>query len=56
MRDGVTLSAVALVPADTTRAYPILLVRTPFGAARELRNDVPPAQFRELAEIGRAHV
>ena len=52
MRDGVTLSAVALVPADTTRAYPILLVRTPFGAARELRNDVPPAQFRELAEDG----
>src|ERR1700722_2206628 len=30
MRDGVRLDTLVLAPADTTRSYPILLVRTPY--------------------------
>jgi hypothetical protein len=41
MRDGTTLFAVALVPDDTSRPFPIVLVRA------EL-----PAAYRELAEDG----
>ncbi len=52
MRDGITLTAVALVPVTQKRPLPILLVRTPFGAAREIRDTSLPAQFRELAEDG----
>ena len=30
MRDGVRLDTIVLAPTDTTRSYPILLVRTPY--------------------------
>ena len=52
VRDGTKLFAVALVPQNVTTPLPILLVRTPFGAARELRSAEPPAAYRELAEDG----
>jgi uncharacterized protein len=52
MRDGVTLSAVALVPTGTAAPLPILLIRTPFGAAREFRSAEPPPAYAELAKDG----
>ncbi|HEU4763710.1 MAG TPA: CocE/NonD family hydrolase [Gemmatimonadales bacterium] len=52
MRDGVRLHAVALAPARDTAPLPILLIRTPFDAARELLAAEPPAGFRELAKDG----
>lgn len=52
MRDGVTLFAVALIPKGTTAPLPILLVRTPFSAAREFRSTTLPASLRELGEDG----
>ncbi|HWA40121.1 MAG TPA: CocE/NonD family hydrolase, partial [Gemmatimonadales bacterium] len=51
MRDGVRLHTVALVPASAT-PLPILLVRTPFGAARELRGPEPTPFLAELAKDG----
>lgn len=52
MRDGVKLHAVALVPRATGGPLPILLVRTPFSADRELRSDTLPLRYLELAEDG----
>jgi putative CocE/NonD family hydrolase len=52
MRDGVKLHAVALLPRAAGRPLPILLVRTPFIADRELRSDTLPPRYRELAEDG----
>jgi putative CocE/NonD family hydrolase len=52
MRDGTKLFAVALVPKQIAAPLPILLVRTPFGAARELRTTTLPASLRELGEDG----
>lgn len=52
MRDSVALSAVALVPKGTAGPFPILLIRTPFGAAREFRSDTLPPSLRELGEDG----
>jgi hypothetical protein len=52
MRDGTPLHAVMLRPQDTSRSFPLLLVRTPFGASRELRSDTVPPQYRELAQDG----
>lgn len=52
MRDGVRLFAVALVPKGPTHPLPILLVRTPFNAAREFRTAELPQSLRELGEDG----
>ena len=52
MRDGTTLTAIALSPATQVRPLPILLVRTPFGADREVRGTTLPAAYRELAKDG----
>jgi hypothetical protein len=52
MRDGVTLGAVALVPTDTSRAYPFILQRTPFSAGNIVRGNTIPPQYREMAEDG----
>lgn len=52
MRDGVRLFAVALVPSNAKEPLPILLVRTPFGAAREFGTAELPAALRELGEDG----
>ncbi len=52
VRDGVKLFAVALIPTGTHGPLPIMLVRTPFGAAREFRSTELPVQFRELARDG----
>jgi putative CocE/NonD family hydrolase len=52
MRDGVRLSAVALVPRKATRPLPILLIRTPFNAAREFGKAELPQSLRELGEDG----
>lgn len=52
MRDGTPLFAVALIPKNHPEPLPIILIRTPFGAAREFGNaDVPPP-YVELAEDG----
>ena len=52
MRDGVRLFAVALAPRGATRPLPILLVRTPFDAAREFKTAELPLPLRELGEDG----
>ncbi|HUQ82069.1 MAG TPA: CocE/NonD family hydrolase [Gemmatimonadaceae bacterium] len=52
MRDGVTLFAVALVPKRATTPLPILLIRTPFNAARELGSAALPVSLRELGQDG----
>lgn len=52
MRDGVVLTAVALIPRPAPGPLPILLIRTPFGAAREFRSDTLPRSLRELGEDG----
>ena len=51
-RDGATLFAVALIPTGTSAPLPIILVRTPFGAAREFPSAELPAAYRELAADG----
>lgn len=51
MRDGTKLYAVALAPRGAT-SLPIILVRTPFGAANAIRSDAVPGQFKELAQDG----
>ena len=52
MRDGVTLFAVALIPAGTTAPLPIMLIRTPYSAGRAFPSDTLPATYQELAEDG----
>ena len=52
MRDGVTLFAVALVPKRVTAPLPIVLIRTPFSAAREFGSTTLPISLRELGEDG----
>ena len=52
MRDGVALFAVALIPKGATAPLPILLIRTPFNAAREFRSTTLPPSLRELGEDG----
>lgn len=52
MRDGVMLFAVALIPKGATAPLPILLIRTPFNAARELQGSTVPESLRELGEDG----
>lgn len=52
MRDGTTLTAVALVPSDQAKPLPILLVRTPFSADREIRGTALPTPYHELAKDG----
>ena len=52
VRDGTHLFAVALIPGDLSRPLPILLIRTPFSAAREFRTAELPSPYRELGEDG----
>jgi len=52
VRDGTKLFAVALIPTGDHGPLPIMLIRTPFGAAREFRSAELPVQFRELARDG----
>ncbi len=52
MRDGIRLFAVALIPPAVTGPLPIILIRTPFDAAREFRSAELPPQYRELGEDG----
>src|SRR5688572_22427539 len=52
MRDGVTLFTVALIPKGAAAPLPILLIRTPFNAARELPGSTLPESLRELGEDG----
>ncbi|MGH7583079.1 MAG: CocE/NonD family hydrolase [Gemmatimonadales bacterium] len=52
MRDGVQLHAVALVPRDDATPVPILLIRTPFDASRELASTTLPLAYRSLAHDG----
>ena len=52
MRDGVLLHAVVLAPAGATALLPILLVRTPFGTAREVPTARLPPAYEELAKDG----
>ncbi len=41
MRDSCTLYTVVYAPRDTTRLYPILLIRTPYGSGPYGPNDYP---------------
>jgi uncharacterized protein len=52
MRDGTPLFAVALVPVAPSGPLPVLLIRTPFSAAREFPSTELPAAYRELARDG----
>jgi uncharacterized protein len=52
VRDGIRLFAVALIPKTPQQSLPILLIRTPFGAAGEFRSAELPAQYQELGEDG----
>jgi len=52
MRDGTRHFAVALLPKGSTTPLPILLIRTPFSAAREFRSNTLPVALRELGEDG----
>src|SRR6478672_2630985 len=50
VRDGTKLFAVALIPQEMKQPLPIILIRTPFGAATEFRNAQLPAMYKELAQ------
>ena len=52
VRDGTHLFAVALIPKDLSRPVPILLIRTPFSAAREFQSAELPNAYKELGEDG----
>lgn len=52
MRDGTRHFAVALIPAGAREALPVILTRTPFGAAQAFRSAAVPNAYRELAEDG----
>jgi uncharacterized protein len=52
VRDGTRLFAIALIPKGTRRPLPIMLIRTPFGAAGAFPTAELPAMYRELAEDG----
>ena len=52
MRDGVNLFAVALIPKGVTAPLPVILIRTPFSAAREFGKTTLPVSLRELGEDG----
>jgi len=52
VRDGVKLFAVALIPKTTTKPLPIMLVRTPYSAARAFGSADLPGSYRELAQDG----
>ena len=52
MRDGVALFAVALIPKAASAPLPILLIRTPFNAAREFAGTSVPGSLKELGEDG----
>jgi putative CocE/NonD family hydrolase len=52
MRDGTKLFAVALVPTGATAPLPIMLIRTPYSAARAFPTDTLPASYSELAQDG----
>jgi predicted acyl esterase len=46
VRDGSRLFAVALIPKDVSQPLPIILIRTPFNAAREFRSAELPSASR----------
>jgi putative CocE/NonD family hydrolase len=52
VRDGASLFAVALIPKNSTRPLPILVIRTPFSAANAFRDSTVPRPYRELVEDG----
>ena len=52
MRDGVRLFTVVMTPGGASEALPILLVRTPYGAAGWQPGDSVPLSYRELAADG----
>lgn len=52
VRDGTRLFTVALIPKGSREPLPIILVRTPFGAARAFRTAELPTAYRELGEDG----
>jgi putative CocE/NonD family hydrolase len=52
VRDGVTLFAVALVPRAPRGPLPIMLVRTPYSAARVFASTTIPEPYVELAQDG----
>ncbi len=51
VRDGAKLYAIALIPESMTKPLPIILIRTPYGAARSTANGLRVG-YRELAKDG----
>ncbi len=47
MRDGIRLFTTVYSPKDTTRSYPVLLTRTPYGSDSYLNPTGPGAEFAE---------
>jgi uncharacterized protein len=52
VRDGTRLFAVVLSPRGASQPLPIMLIRTPFSAAREFRTAELPPRYKELGEDG----
>ncbi|HEX4931698.1 MAG TPA: CocE/NonD family hydrolase, partial [Gemmatimonadaceae bacterium] len=51
-RDGVTLYAVVVAPKAPPKPLPIMLVRTPYGVAQNLRPGPLPTAYAELGKDG----
>ena len=51
-RDGVALYTVVVAPKSPTQPLPIMLVRTPYGVAQNLRAGPIPVAYAELAKDG----
>ena len=51
MRDGVRLFTTIYTPKDTSRTYPILLTRTPYGTDTYLRSIGPSVSFERAGYI-----
>lgn len=52
VRDGVQLYAIVVAPRTPTVPLPIMLVRTPYGVAQNLRPGPMPTAYAELAKDG----
>jgi uncharacterized protein len=52
VRDGTRLFAIVLSPRGASQPLPIMLIRTPYSAAREFRTAELPPRYKELGEDG----
>ncbi|MFL5515185.1 MAG: CocE/NonD family hydrolase, partial [Gemmatimonadales bacterium] len=52
VRDGTRLFAIVLSPRGASQPLPIMLIRTPFSAAREFRTAELPPRYKEIGQDG----